>query len=64
MSNLLYILIFAGESMKMTRFMPMLPVTSLATSIRFYSIPGFVVEQRRDDPDGNRLWAGQRVQAP
>ena len=35
--------------MKMTRVIPMLPVSSLAASITFYQQLGFIVEQRRDD---------------
>jgi uncharacterized glyoxalase superfamily protein PhnB len=35
--------------MKMTRLIPMLPVTHMPASIEFYGKLGFSVEQRRDD---------------
>jgi predicted enzyme related to lactoylglutathione lyase len=35
--------------MKMTRIIPMLPVSSMAASVEFYQKLGFGIEQRNDD---------------
>ncbi len=35
--------------MKMTRIIPMLPVSSMPASVAFYQKLGFSIEQRRDD---------------
>jgi hypothetical protein len=52
--------------MRMSRLIPMLPVRSMPASVeyhrrvfsvRFYGLTEF----RLEDPDGNRLWIGQRT---
>ncbi len=47
------------EPVALTRLIPMLPVSNLDASLRFYTQLGFTVEQRRDDWGWAMLRSGE-----